>query len=342
MSYLQAKKKIQSNTISPLYLMLGTEAFIIEDIVHTIIDQVLTPEEKDFNLSVYDIRETPIDIAIEDAETLPFLGGKRIVLIKEPYFLTGQKDDYKIEHDLNRLEQYITNPVSETVVIFIAPYEKLDERKKITKLLKKEAVVIEANPFNDSMMVAWLDEQANEQGVQLTAAAKEKLLELVGVNLTLLSNELFKLSLYVGEAGLIDEEIVLKLVARTMEQDIFALIDYMTQRRIDRALDIFHDLIRKKEEPIKIIALLARQIRMLYQVKELTGRGYAQKQIAGQLKLHPYVVKLASEKGTKLSSKQLLHWLSAIADADYKIKSGQMEKELVVELLLMSFYSVEV
>lgn len=336
-SYFATKKKLAKKVIEPLYLLYGTETFLIEELLHMLIENTLTVDEYDFHLSTYDMKETAVDIAVEDAQTLPFLGGRRVVILKDAYFLTAQKDEWKVEHSLSLLERYIEDPIQETAFVIICPYEKLDERKKLTKLLKKEAVVVEAKTFNDELMKQWLEERANEHEVSFTNEAVERLLERVGKNLLLLASEVEKLTLFVGKHQTITEDVVEQLVAKTIEQDIYMLINAIVARRMDEALQLFFELVKyKNEEPIAVVALLARQIRIQYQVKELMQQGYSQKQIASQLKLHPYVVKLAATYAKQASSEQLHQLLSRLADLDFNMKTGRTDKQLAVELFLLS------
>ena len=142
-------KKISKKQIDPVYLLYGTEAFLINETKQILIDHVLDEEEKDFNLSVYDLEETPIEAALEDAETFPFMGEKRLVILQNPVFLTSEKTKGKVEHNLAKLEEYLSQPAPYSIVVFSAPYEKLDERKKVTKELKRKAEVFEANKLTE-------------------------------------------------------------------------------------------------------------------------------------------------------------------------------------------------
>ncbi|OIJ16675.1 DNA polymerase III subunit delta [Anaerobacillus alkalilacustris] len=338
MSFLQVQKKIKSGNFSPIYLLYGTEVFLIEEIIHSIINKVLTEDEYDFNLSTYELKETPISLAIEEALTIPFMGSYRVVIVKDPQFLTG-KDQTKVEHDLKAFESYILNPVPETIFVVVAPYEKLDERKKIVKLLKKEAEVVAALPFNEQEMDKWLENRVKKYEVAISVPAKELLTQLLGNRLVMIAREIEKLSLFVGRGGTIDETTVQQLVSKTVEQDVFTLVDHVVHRRKQEALQVFYELIKQKEEPIKILSLLARQFRILYQVKELSKRGYSQQNIAGTLKLHPYVVKLANQQGKLFSEKQLLKFIDELAETDYKIKTGKIEKQLALELFIIQAVS---
>ena len=89
-------KKIKQKQIAPIYLLFGTEAFLINETKQLLLNHILTEEEKDFNFSTYDLEETPIEVAIEDAETFPFLGEKKVIFLHNPVFLTAEKTKEKI------------------------------------------------------------------------------------------------------------------------------------------------------------------------------------------------------------------------------------------------------
>jgi DNA polymerase III subunit delta len=325
-------KKIRQNNFAQMYLLYGKETFLIEEVEKEIIKKNLTDDVIDFNLAVYDMEEVPLDVAIEDAETLPFMGDKRVVIIKNASFLTAAKQ--KVEHDLDTFMTYIENPSPSSILIVQAPYEKLDERKKIVKLLKKQSDVLEANQLNESMIKKWVQSRAESCSVTISQRAIEKLLLVSGSNLMLLASEIEKIALFVGEGEEITEEIIEEQVARTLEQNIFTLIDKVTQRKIDEAFRIMYDLLKQKEEPIKIVSLIARQFRIIYQVKQLTQKGYGQKNIASMIKVHPFAVKLASEQSRRFSDDDLLKIINQLADADYQMKSGLMDKQLILDLFL--------
>ncbi|PYZ98706.1 DNA polymerase III subunit delta [Alteribacter lacisalsi] len=334
MSYFDMLKHLKREEPSGLYLLYGSEDFLISDTLQRIVRKSLRDEEVEFNLSRYDMKETPVELAVEEAYTFPFMGSRRVVILKEAYFFTGSKVSSKAEHDLKKLEGYIQNPAPETVLVAVVPNEKVDERKKITKLIKKHGKVMEGRPFEERELLSWMDEKVKEYGVKIEKSAKEQLLALTSSDLMLVTSELRKMAIYAGEGETITRSIVDELVARSLEQNIFALVDGVVKGRIDQAWQIFDDLLKQKEEPIKILSLLARQFRILYQVKQLSQQGYSQKQMAGQLKLHPYAVKLAAQQADRFGDKHLLGLLDELAETDYRIKTGQIEKVLAVEMFL--------
>jgi DNA polymerase III subunit delta len=333
-------KKIKKKNIEPVYLLFGTESFLINETKQLLIKNVLNEEEIDFNFSSYDLEETPIEAAIEDAETFPFMGERRLIILQNPVFLTSEKQKGKVEHNLSRLETYLAEPAPYSVIVFTAPYEKLDERKKITKELKRKAAVGEAKRLAEPELKSWIRERANTNGAEIEDPAVELMLTLVGTNLFMLASEVDKVTLYAGEDSKIDSTMVDKLVARSLEQNIFTLIEKIVHRNIEEALRIYYDLLKQNEEPIKILALMAGQFRLIYQVKELGRKGYGQQQMAGFLKVHPYRVKLAAGQARYFSDEELSNIIKMIADADYQMKTGGMKKELLVEMILFNLNRV--
>ena len=162
----------------------------------------------------------------------------------------------------------------------------------------------------------------------------ERLFQLIGPNLAIIHNELNKLLLY-SDGALITDQMVEQMVAKSLEDNIFDLVDNVVQKRLDKCLEIYHDLLKQNEEPIKIVAVIASQLRLLYQVKTLMDKGFGQKQIASQLKVHPFRVKLAMGKTKQFPLKKILQMLNDLADMDYRMKTGGGNREKLLELFFM-------
>ncbi|WNB93465.1 DNA polymerase III subunit delta [Bacillus sp. NEB1478] len=325
------KKNIKNKKVSSIYLIWGTELYLAEEAVKSI-SSLLAPDERDFNLSIHNLDEISVQEVMEDAETMPFLGDRRIVIMKNASFLTAAKDKGKIEHDLNMFEQYIQNPADYSILVIVVPYEKLDERKKIVKQLKSQAEIIQVSQLSNETAEKWLQKEAEQAGISIQKDAVELLLSRLGAKLGILAKELEKMILYVGPNGMITKETVDELVARTLEDDVFGLVDHVVHKRTEQALRSFYDLMKQNQEPIQIHALITRQFRIINGVKELQKKGYGEKQIASALKLHPYAVKLAAQHAKQFDEAFLRNYLSEFADTDYKMKTGQMDKTLLLEM----------
>ena len=332
---LDVWKQLKKKQFAPLYVLYGSEEFIIKETISKIVENALEDDEAEFNIATFDLEETPLSFALEEAETFPFIGERKLIILHNPVFLTAEKTKEKVEHNIEQLLSYLENPSPFSIVVFVAPYEKLDERKKITKQLKKYAMVVEASKLKEQELERWVSEQAAFQGVGIEREAVSELLSTVGQNLMLLANEISKMALYAYEEKMITVETVSQLAVKSLEQNIFTLIDFIMNRRSAEAIELLQSLLRQNEEPIKILALMASQIRIMYVSKGLAKEGYGQQKIASHLKIHPYRVKLALEKAQYFQEQELMTMLNNIAEADYKMKTGQMDKVLLLELIIL-------
>ncbi|MCC4311903.1 DNA polymerase III subunit delta [Carnobacterium maltaromaticum] len=333
--------KITKGQFSPVYLFLGTESYLADSAKQTLIQATLAEDERDLNFGIYDMEEVPVGVALDDAESVPFFGDKRLVIMDRPNFFTAEKSKQKIDHDLVWLENYLKNPPDFTILAFFAPYEKLDERKKITKLLKKTATVIEVNTLSEKEVRHFLKDTIANEGYTMTPEAFELFIQLTDAKLSTAMSELPKLLLFSSDTKQITKSAVNDLVAKSLEQNIFALVEYVLKRQTANALSLYQDLLLQKEDPIKINAILMTQFRLLLQVKFLEKKGYQQGDSAGMLKVHPYRVKLAIQQARKFSEKVLVSAFEGLVDAEYRLKTGQGDKEMQFELFILQFAAVK-
>lgn len=335
MDIKKTMKSIEQGHILPIYVCYGSENYLREQFVSFLISHSVNEEEATFAVSKYDLAEVSIEAVLEDAQTMPFMAEKKVIIAYNALFFTGAKDNSKVSHDLDRLTNYIESPVDYTVLVFIVEADKLDERKKMTKLLKKAEALLAFTPVKAQSLIQWIHQEARNQQISLTEEAVERLILNAGENLQALSSELVKLSLYSGQGGVVGVEQVEALVVRNVEQNVFLLIDHIVNRKLDQALSILDDLMKNREEPIKILMLLARQFRIILQVKAGKKQGLNDWQISSQVGAQPFVVKLASQQGQHYSMERLYQIMNELTELDYQMKSGSVDKILGLELFFL-------
>ncbi|MGE7272940.1 DNA polymerase III subunit delta [Brevibacillus panacihumi] len=327
-------REIRQKQFAPVYVLFGPETYLAEEFVALARREMIDPAFSDLNFSIYDCTETPLADILQDAETLPFMGEHRLIIARQAYFLTGSKPPAKIESNPDALLAYLQNPPSYTTLILITDADKLDERKKLVKTLQQKAKLFPFLQLKDADLYSWVERRAETYHARIQRSEAIKLVERVGGELRLLDKELEKLALYVGTNAEITGESIEKLAVRTLEQDVFALIEHVAMGRIDRALRMMYDCIKTGEEPIKLLALFARQFRLLLHIRQWSPRGYSQQQLAGMLKIHPYAVKKATEQARHFSEGSLKKLLGILAEEDFRIKSGQVDKLLALEMFI--------
>ena len=206
-----------------------------------------------------------------------------------------------------------------------------DERKKIVKALKKEATVVECNQvsnMNQFIQELFKNYRISQEDINLFQ-------KRVGNHLELLEQEAEKLKIAAIEDKMITTELIDDLTVQTIDLDIFSLIEAIVNKQKEKAMTMLDEMIKRGEEPIMILIMLANQFRIIYQAKELYQKGYTEKNIASMLNIHPFRIKKALEKGRMFPSDILLTYLKQLAELDYQIKNGEMNKRLGLELFLL-------
>ncbi|GFN30303.1 DNA polymerase III subunit delta [Paenibacillus xylaniclasticus] len=333
-------KELKNGRIRPVYAAYGSDRYRMEQFAAMLADKLFKPEERELGIVKFDTSETPIEEAAAEAETLPFFVERKLIIIRDVSVLAasgaGAKEG-KLEHRAERMLEYIDHPAETTVILFLVYADKLDERRKLVKRLKEQGAVIAFNELDGPELQRWVMRRSSEQGRTMMEDAAELLISRTGTRLQQLAQETDKLCLYTGPGGLITSTEVELLTPSTVEEDVFALVDAIASAQTARALKLYRELLQRKEEPIKIAALLASQLRLMLQVKELSGQHYSPQQMASQLSIHPFRVKLAAEKASKFSLKRLGECMAELAELDFRMKTGQVDKTLGLELFLLSF-----
>lgn len=306
---------------SMVYLLYGTNDFAIQKEIEKI-----TKDFDKMNISKHDLTEDDIKDVISDAETFSMFADNKVVIAENATIFTSSGSG-----DLEILENYLAHINPNTILIFTINEEKIDERKKITKKIKKDYKLISFNQNEtpNSLVRNLLNDY------NITSSNINLLIDRVGTNPLILENEVNKIKLYKDDKTVTKEDI-LNLTTKRPEIDIFKLIDDIVMKNKDEALEIYNEMLKVNEEPLKIVILLASQFRLMYQAKELAKKGYSEKNISEVLKVHPYRVKLALQKGKKYKAETLLNYLSVLADIDIAIKTGKTDKNLALELFLLN------
>lgn len=311
-----------------IYLFYGIEDYLIQKEIDNI-KQKNNIEE--ISISRYDLTNTNIEKIIEDCEVNSMFTDKKVIIVNNSYIFTGQSKKGQIEQNLEALEKYINNSNIDTLLIFISDSEKLDERKKIVKLIKQKGIVKEFNTTTNinSIVKSFFNDY------KISDSSITKLINRVGNNLPLLEEEAEKLKLYKDDIKEINDEDILKITNKNVDLDIFKLIDNIIMKNKKVATETYNEMIKYGEEPIKILIMIASQIRLMYQTKLLYKKGYTEKDSASLLGIHPYRVKLATEKGRKYTESDLLMYLDNLADLDSKIKQSNIDKKMAIELFIL-------
>ncbi|MFC6170747.1 DNA polymerase III subunit delta [Loigolactobacillus jiayinensis] len=329
-------KELKQQKLHSIYLVKGTEGYLIDQ-VKAQFQALLTPDEMTMNFGNYDLATTPLATALDDAMSAPFFGERRLVFVQNPIFLTAESKQAKIVHDVESFLTYLNDPPQTTILVIFAAYDKLDERKKVTKTLKKQSTLIDVAPLSEAQAQQYVRSYLKEQQVSIEPAALRLLVARTEANLSLMMAELTKLTLYAMHERQITVAAVEQLVTPSLEQNVFTLVDAVMARDVARGATLYQQLVLQKEEPLKLNAILVGQFRLLLQVKILQRNGYSQGELAKVLRVHPYRIKLAINQAKKFPQTALRQAYLGLIDLEYKLKTSQQAPELLFQLFILQF-----
>lgn len=312
-----------------MYLFYGLEKYLIDEEIKKIIK---ANQVDSININRYNLENTLIEEIIEDASTISLFQDKKIIIVDNAYIFGSSGNKKILEQNIDKLINYIENSNPSSILIFNLNKDKIDTRKKVVTLIKKYGIVKEFNEITN--INDWVLEQIKPYTINRNDIVY--LISRVGSNLNILSKEIEKIKIYKDDIKQITKEDIQKLTHKNIDLDIFKLIDSILSARKKEALECLEEMVKYGEEPIAIIIMLANQIRIMYQSKTLIKKGYSEREIANILEIHEYRVKKALEKANKYDSKTILNKLEDLADLDYQIKSGLIDKNVGLELFILN------
>lgn len=309
-----------------VYLYYGISEFEIQKEFERVLK---TLHIDPINISRYHFENDNSKKIIEDANSFSLFSGEKVVVVENATLFSSIST--KKEEDIALFTSYIENAHPHCHFFFFLNREKLDERKKIVKIIKKNGIVKEFNgKGNLSVPIKEL-----LQEYQIDDFALSLLQQRVGDNLYLLEQEIEKIKLYKMEDKKITTKDIEEVTCQNIEFDDFAFLDAIIHQKKELALLFYQEMLKRNQEPIKIIIMLANKIRLMYQVKELNRKGYTERQIAEHVNAHPYTIKLSLQASRDYSSEVLLHYLKELADMDVKIKTGKVDKNHILDIFIL-------
>ena len=311
-----------------IYLLYGTNYFLIKREIEKI---KLENNIESIDVNNYNLENTILDNILDDALTLSLFSQKKMIIVDNSYIFTPSVRKKGLDHNIDLLNKYIENPNPDTILIFVINEEKIDKKKKIVKLIKINGNVIEFNEVKN--IDAFIKNELNDY--KMDAVTINSFVNRVGDNLAIITSEIEKLKLYKNDDKIITKDDVFNVCSEQIDVDMNELTNSIVSKNISKSLKIYNELIKQGEEPLQIIIRLANQFRIIYQSKELTKKGYSNKDIADILGIHPYRVKKALEISYKFPSKELLSILKKLSRIDEGIKMGNMDKNIALEQFIL-------
>ncbi len=341
MNYKDIIGGMKENNFERVYLLYGKEYYLLENLISTL-KSGLNESMLDFNFDIIDGKEVQLDQLLSSIETFPFMDDRKVVIVKDFEILTGNKKNFS-DTDEKYLIEKLDNIPESTVLAFVV-YGDVDKRKSIYKKINKVGKVCECKKLEGMDLFSWVKRGFLKLNVEIENATIAYFIEQLGykeknseMTLSDVKNEIFKITSYTGENNLVTNDIIERLSPRKIENNVFKMVDNIGMKRADIALKIFKDMILDGESPLKIMALIARQFRIILKVKDMQNENMKFKEIASSLGLQEFVVKNASRQGANFSEDILTEIINYILESEFKIKNGLIGDEIAIEVLISKY-----
>lgn len=309
------------------YLIYGEEEYVKNQWLSDIRQH--TVEEDDLmNYASFEGKDIEVTKLIEMGETMPFFAQHKLIVVRESgLFKTGKKEDtQKLVKWLDTLPSYI-------VIVFLE--KEIDKRNGLYKSIQSKHEVIECQCPDEERLIALLNKQCKEKKLEISSDLLRYFIQNMPKSIHYMLGELEKLATYCNGKQ-VTKEAIDQVCIFSLEQRVFELLKEMSRKHTTQALQIYNRLIDSKESPIGILVLIARQYRVLLQVKYLVKSGLSIQQIAREVGIPLFVAKEVAEESKKFSYKQLQTILELCLKSDEAIKTGKMEQVKCIELLIMA------
>lgn len=304
-----------------VYLLESDDPFVIDEN-----REKLEQTMKEHEVVSYDCNETPMERILEDLDTYNFFSPHKLIIAK--HFETFLGSNTPSGDQMKAFEHYLDHPNPENILLLVAT--SLDERKKTVKKIKQVAMVLDS----DISIFSWIKQHL--EGYRMQDDVISYFIQYCLEQKEKIKTELEKLKLYCQEKKEITKEDIDQVVMRSIDDNVFHLIDCLLQKKKEEAYTIYQEMILHNEEPLKILVLLASQFRLFLQVKILVEENKSEAEIAKDLQVHPYRVKLAREKCVRYPKERLVEYLYRLAELDYQMKNGTTYQDVGLEMFMMN------
>lgn len=299
-----------------------------------ILNKEINDLEKKLDISDTDIiyyNIDDIDGIINEASTIGMFSLNKFIIINMDSYVKDKKDIPNI----NLLENYFDSYNSNSYLVFVCNSDSIDSRKKIVNLIKKYGIVKKLE-VNDNYLNDYVNNYLKDNGYKINNGDVVYFINRVGNNINNVTNELDKLMLYKINDKIINRNDIDLLTVENIDDSIYDLVNCILKNDNEKSIKLYNNFIDNGMDVNQIVAIIAAQIRLLYQVKRLYNSGKSNDEIAKILEFKSvYRVKYLLNDSYYYSESDLVKYLSKLADIDNAIKTSNGDGNMLMQLFIV-------
>jgi len=321
---------LNKKNFKPVYWLEGDEDFFIDEIMN-VAENILSPEEASFNLTVLYGRDSDWTTVINTCRGYPMMGDKKVVLLKEAQTM----------RDVEKLEGYILKPLPSTLLFVAYKGKKIDGRSKLAKTLKEKSVLLTTKKLYDNELPGWALKLINAKGFSITNKALYLLVDHIGNDLSRISNEVDKMALNLAGRTQVTEDDIETFVGISKEYNVFELQDALAKKDLYKAIRIAQYFEgNPKAGPLQAIfpALYSffSKVQMIYTTPPSNDKSLALAIGVSEWKVKEYSAAASRyNEGSVQKAILLLHQynLKSLGVNDAGTEDAQLLKEMLVKIM---------
>ncbi len=316
---------LKTGQLQHVYLLYGEEDYLIRQYRGRLRDALVSADDA-VNVTYFEGREIDPAQIIDQAETMPFFAEHRSLFIDDSGFFKKGGE---------ALADYMAEIPPTAYLIFSE--REVDRRSRLFKAVKQAGRAVEFPRQSEDTIQKWVLGRIAREGKKISRPVLERFLAGTGNDMDRIANELEKLLSYTMGRDVLTAEDVEAVCVTHLEDRIFDMVDAIANRQQERALELYYDLLMLREPPMRILALITRQFRILTQLSEMADEGRDRRSMAAQVKVPEFAVRKYLSQARQFTPQRLRQAVRDGVQAEENIKAGQMNDRLAVELLLITY-----
>src|SRR5215471_307840 len=353
-SFAQADRfvsEVQARKLRPAYVFVGDEAFFRKRCREAILDHLVPPELREFSLFEFDLAETDLAGILDLARTPSLMAPFQVFLVKGVKVLYGRGSN---DEKLAAIEAYCTDPNPDALLIFVADHISIPADARRMEMQDKERYqrirdtmgqycgIVELARVEEGEAVRWITDYCTTRAVKVEADGVRELVDALGGDMMMISNEIEKLILYVGEKKRITLGDVETMVLAAKQRSLYELTDAISSKDRVRALEVLDAILASgegEEAAIGHIYMLAKTFRQMLIILERNVRD--QRMLWAALwqgfRVPPFAADDIIKQARRYKNRrELTRAIRLVAKADLALRSNPVSKRMVLERLVVN------
>ncbi len=311
-----------------IYVFVGKNQPLVNAQCHEFLQQLVEPRARATGLFAVDADKTSVADVLDDLRTVPFLTGKRVVVVKNA--------DNFVSNNRPLLEKYFDNPCPTGILILTV--SSWPGQTRLAKKLPSVGKLVEVKEPQAWQLPSRLSKYASDaHNKGLDKDAAELLVELAGDELTRLYSEVDKLALLAEAQETITVEHVESLIGHNRIFGAFEVIDAVTAGKTAEAVARLRNMFAAdRDTEYTVVGAFAYHFRMMYNAKAMLEKGMSTFEIGKCLRLWRSKEESFFAQVRKTTLQQLSRNLQQLAGIDYAIKTGQTRAQVAIEQFVLN------